>query len=1183
MELPVKELKAFYTTRPQGSDWHQLPHASLAHVKNALHERFAYQTSYKIVSWSDENLIAFAAPEGAYFGDDVQCPSQVIYIQSADDPSTHFKLITSHIAPIFTLEWSPILMNCNVKMLLSADQMGRIQIWKPRSNEFVNEWMSMALFETDPCVLAKWWYPLKKYNTEESGVKWESFSKKFALASDQKAFEDRPLTAVSFLCLSTSGNLRVVTYNPSLNLWSFLDTQLKCLPMQIVQAQFHPHSFTRGMLAVVGTPLTSGNDVCLFDVKIHFNDYRLIVSLNSRIEIPLINRMTETVDTFTHVTQSPFPVSTFSSEWSQKTKKEAMKYIHQVIGVESEVTDCLIGDSFAVHHIAFHPHNPSVLYLVVCDNRQLFLQRWQFQKHSLVIDPAFGPWSKHIANILTEDWKMMTSVSLSDKQNVTQKRHSNYVTAISVNRHNFVVLIFFDGHTELRDCDTLKLLAIFGQTKSNEKTLLNNSASMSERIRLSLTNSIPTIFPSAIIQTQNKHEVNSDMNKETQNDVILSQPMVGPIVDKNASKRKHMDTTNDHRDDSLNDGQPTKRQKIERTEDHKSNQSDENQTVGFTNQTKDSFTYAFNKLKLTSTKNSTNFSSVSNTHWTDLTPISVTFSPNSTCMAILYDNSTLQIVPLIWFCPSETNLSKGQQIANEFELALERGTEWWDVLILLLTYCQLPEYRELYKDVIVYLIDDYRSLSRLQQQHLFVSIEAIKSAIYRHFPKMHINFANSQGRLFLHWITQTIKYVVKDFPYLYKFNEKEEDIESLLANPLLSLSGASTQQQQPQPPPQQQQPQQQQQQQQQQSQQSQQQPQPGLLNAIDRETIHSLFPHLEWCVSFFLAARKAIQSFGRQFNSQEVRSFVEFPLPSIPRTSSPQSATSHSSDHSLRASPRNWEEYFAIAPDPIHELSLSYLFETETWSLVKECLFFCSQLVNQKFSRFLSTLNNVAGNSSLQNTYVSMSQQQQLRKFLQMFNHLYLYMKIARHFRNVITATKLFEREFRSEEALELLDEMCSVLRASSALLTSTSFPQPIRSKTEGTLLASFLFAVTDLIPLRLKVSEIHNMDGAFSWPQWSSGSVVDHQHDHPSPFFHMKDMYHFQKKHLQELIQSGDVFDVVTRYHLPPNNILRQCTRCNRLACLSIKTSTMWYHQWTLACPICGGRWRKIQLESNS
>jgi hypothetical protein len=225
----------------------------------------------------------------------------------------------------------------------------------------------------------------------------------------------------------------------------------------------------------------------------------------------------------------------------------------------------------------------------------------------------------------------------------------------------------------------------------------------------------------------------------------------------------------------------------------------------------------------------------------------------------------------------------------------------------------------------------------------------------------------------------------------------------------------------------------------------------------------------------------------------------------------------------------------------------------------------------------------VAGNSSLQNTYVSMSQQQQLRKFLQMFNHLYLYMKIARHFRNVITATKLFEREFRSEEALELLDEMCSVLRASSALLTSTSFPQPIRSKTEGTLLASFLFAVTDLIPLRLKVSEIHNMDGAFSWPQWSSGSVVDHQHDHPSPFFHMKDMYHFQKKHLQELIQSGDVFDVVTRYHLPPNNILRQCTRCNRLACLSIKTSTMWYHQWTLACPICGGRWRKIQLESNS
>jgi hypothetical protein len=59
-------------------------------------------------------------------------PTQVIYILCADDPSSHFTLITNHIAPICFLEWSPILVNSPVNMLLSSDQLGRIQVWKQR-------------------------------------------------------------------------------------------------------------------------------------------------------------------------------------------------------------------------------------------------------------------------------------------------------------------------------------------------------------------------------------------------------------------------------------------------------------------------------------------------------------------------------------------------------------------------------------------------------------------------------------------------------------------------------------------------------------------------------------------------------------------------------------------------------------------------------------------------------------------------------------------------------------------------------------------------------------------------------------------------------------------------------------------------------------------------------------------
>jgi hypothetical protein len=67
-------------------------------------------------------------------------------------------------------------------------------------------------------------------------------------------------------------------------------------------------------------------------------------------------------------------------------------------------------------------------------------------------------------------------------------------------------------------------------------------------------------------------------------------------------------------------------------------------------------------------------------------------------------------------------VSKGQQIANEFELALERGTEWWDILILLLTYCQLPSYTGYYHIIIHTLF--------LYSLHLSLSLSLSLSLIF---------------------------------------------------------------------------------------------------------------------------------------------------------------------------------------------------------------------------------------------------------------------------------------------------------------------------------------------------------------------------------------------------------------------------------------------------------------------
>jgi len=60
-------------------------------------------------------------------------------------------------------------------------------------------------------------------------------------------------------------------------------------------------------------------------------------------------------------------------------------------------------------------------------------------------------------------------------------------------------------------------------------------------------------------------------------------------------------------------------------------------------------------------------------------------------------------------------------------------------------------------------------------------------------------------------------------------------------------------------------------------------------------------------------------------------------------------------------------------------------------------------------------------------------------------------------------------------------------------------------------------------------------------------------------------------------LKQLSPIFDVVT--YLPiDNNLLRQCTRCLRVSVYPGRTD-LWYVKWITICPICGGKWRVVQL----
>eukprot|EP01132_Coremiostelium_polycephalum_P000657 gene657-812_t len=62
-----------------------------------------------------------------------------------------------------------------------------------------------------------------------------------------------------------------------------------------------------------------------------------------------------------------------------------------------------------------------------------------------------------------------------------------------------------------------------------------------------------------------------------------------------------------------------------------------------------------------------------------------------------------------------------------------------------------------------------------------------------------------------------------------------------------------------------------------------------------------------------------------------------------------------------------------------------------------------------------------------------------------------------------------------------------------------------------------------------------------------------------------------------------GIVHDIITRIPIAPriDKPYKKCTRCHRITVV-LRTSLFWSDRWSLACPLCGGRWKLYQTASS-
>jgi hypothetical protein len=156
------------------------------------------------------------------------------------------------------------------------------------------------------------------------------------------------------------------------------------------------------------------------------------------------------------------------------------------------------------------------------------------------------------------------------------------------------------------------------------------------------------------LRTQADKESLSEPHKEDNKGVTSSLQMGNFIFSTNKSKRRHTETITENTVNTISEEQPIKRRKTHDTESKQPSTTETIQLIEMNNQSKEPFINEINALKLTPTASTKHFSSSTSSQLRNSIPVSLTFSPNHACMAILYEDLTLQVIPLVHFCPSGT-------------------------------------------------------------------------------------------------------------------------------------------------------------------------------------------------------------------------------------------------------------------------------------------------------------------------------------------------------------------------------------------------------------------------------------------------------------------------------------------------------------------------------------------------
>jgi hypothetical protein len=156
------------------------------------------------------------------------------------------------------------------------------------------------------------------------------------------------------------------------------------------------------------------------------------------------------------------------------------------------------------------------------------------------------------------------------------------------------------------------------------------------------------------LQKQSDKEPLSELREEENKGVNSSLRIGNFTFTTNKNKRKHPENITDKINNTISEEQPIKRRKTQDTENEQSTTIETKQSIETNDQFKEPLLNEIDTLKLTSTASTKHFTSPVSSQLRNLIPVSLTFSPNSACMAILYEDLTLQVIPLVHFCPSGT-------------------------------------------------------------------------------------------------------------------------------------------------------------------------------------------------------------------------------------------------------------------------------------------------------------------------------------------------------------------------------------------------------------------------------------------------------------------------------------------------------------------------------------------------